>query len=58
MSRKAKTLSLSKSFIEGMSPAEVDGHVSQCLDMFSSRNGNVPLMILQKMHAAAMVGDV
>jgi hypothetical protein len=31
MSRKAKTLSLSKSFIEGISPVVLDGGVS-CVD--------------------------
>jgi hypothetical protein len=53
MSRKAKTLSLSKSFIEGISPVVVS-----CVDGVLRRDVTVPLMILQKMQAAAMIDDV
>jgi hypothetical protein len=55
MSRKAKTLSLSKSFIEGISPVRW----LVLVRLMESRGGiSVPLMILQKMQAAAMVDNV
>lgn len=56
MSRKAKTLSLSKSFIEGISPV-----VSSGISHGNGVSGTeviVPLTILQKIQAAAMVDDV
>jgi hypothetical protein len=52
MSRKANVFSLSKSFMEGISPA--DWSVVMIASVASSVD--LPLMILQKMHEAAMLG--
>jgi hypothetical protein len=52
MSMKARTFSLSKSFMEGISPtswSERHGCIS------GLRCHGLPLMILQKMHDAAML---
>jgi hypothetical protein len=58
MSRKAYVLSLSKSFMDGISPAGVVR--GNCTASITSAACGVaaytPLMILQKMHAAAMLG--
>jgi hypothetical protein len=51
MSRKARVLSLSKSFMEGISP----DIVTMILQLADGKVKNIPLMILQKIQAAAIL---
>jgi len=57
MSKKAYVFSLSKSFMDGISPAGVVRQVHG-YHIGGLRRRGIPLMILQKMHAAAMLGGV
>lgn len=53
MSRNANVLSLSNSFIEGMSPAALVRTMGSMLDKV-----DIPLMILQKMQLAAILNQI